>query len=100
MCIESPKKYNRRVLKALQSLQEDEESLIILGKGRNGKEQSVIMVERGKYMGFGFMARRASIKTIDDVRSFVKSGIETPTVRNLINSAVQNPKGAKVLFFE
>ena len=55
-----------------------------------------MLVDKGKYFGFGFVDRKAPINGFEAARNFVKPGVETPTVQNLINSYMLNPRGAEV----
>jgi DNA polymerase-3 subunit epsilon len=92
------KKYNKRVYKAIESFNGFGESVAIIGKGRKAREQSVVLVEQGKYLGFGFIDSEVSIGDIEEAKSFVRKGVETATVQNLINSYLQNPRGFEVVW--
>lgn len=99
MCIESVKKYNRRVLKSIASFRDEGETVAIIGKGRSADEQSLVLVEKGNYVGFGFFDREASISDFESAKNYVKRSVETRTVQNLINSYITNPRGAEVVVF-
>jgi DNA polymerase III subunit epsilon len=99
MEVEPVKKYNRRVLKAIRSFKGDGDSVVILGKGRTTTERSLVLVENGNYLGFGFVERETTVTNLDAARHYVKKGIETPTIQNLINSFLINPRGAEVIQF-
>lgn len=98
MCIESVKKYNKRAVKAIHSFAGGS-SVAIIGKGRSVDEQSLVLVEKGSYLGFGFFDNQVSISDLDSARIHVRKSIETPTVQNLINSYLTNPRGAEVITF-
>jgi len=99
MCIESVKTYNKRVTKAISSFRDEGETVAIIGKGRNREEQSLVLVEKGAYVGFGFFDRESSISNFESARNYVKPSVETRTVQNLINSYITNPRGAEVVVF-
>ena len=99
MGIESVKKYNKRVLKAIESFRANGETVAIVGKGRNAGEQSIVLVEKGNYLGFGFFGQDASIADFETARTYIRPGVETPTVQNLINSYLTNPRGAELIVF-
>ncbi len=96
---ESVKKYNKRIVKAIQSFQEPGYSLAIIGKGRNTLETSIVLVEKGNYLGYGFVSHDMCVSSFDEARQFVRTGLETPTVQNLINAWVVNPRGSEIIFF-
>ncbi|MBX2968797.1 MAG: GIY-YIG nuclease family protein [Cyclobacteriaceae bacterium] len=98
MGVEKVKKYNKRVYKAIESFNGLGESVAIIGKGRKPREHSLVLVERGKYVGFGFVDRDISIRDMDEARNYVRNGVETATVQNLINSYLQNPRGFEVVW--
>src|SRR5690606_9172350 len=97
MGLESHTPYNRRVQKALASFHDKGSSVAIVGKGRDAHEQSLVLVEEGTYFGFGFVGRDVAISDIASARTCVNRGTETPTVQNLINSYLMNPRGAEVI---
>jgi DNA polymerase-3 subunit epsilon len=99
MGIESVKKYNKRAIKAIASFKGVGETVAILGKGRNTDERGMVLVEKGVYVGFGFVEKDTAVGDFETARRYVKAGIQTPTVQNLINSILINPRGAEVIQF-
>jgi DNA polymerase-3 subunit epsilon len=99
MGIESVKHYNERVEQSIRAFKDDGETVAIIGKGRKLGEQSLVLVERGSYVGFGFFDREASISDFESARNYIKPSIETRTVQNLINSYITNPRGSEVVVF-
>jgi DNA polymerase-3 subunit epsilon len=99
MGVESYKEYNERVMKAIESFKEEGETVAIIGKGRNIEEQSLVLVEKGAYWGFGFFDKQNSISDFEYAKTFVKRSVETPTVQSLINGYVTNPRGSEIVVF-
>jgi DNA polymerase III subunit epsilon len=99
MCIETVKKYNRKIEKTIASFSGQGSSVAIIGKGRRTDEQSLVLVERGNYLGFGYFDSNVSISDLDSARTYIRTSVETPTVQNLINSYITNPRGAEVITF-
>lgn len=99
MGVESPRKYNRRVEAAIGSFHDKGSNIAIIGPGRHRDEQSLVLVEEGTYSGFGFFDRDISIADLESARNFVRRSVQTPTVQNLINSYLLNPRGAEVICF-
>jgi DNA polymerase-3 subunit epsilon len=100
MGIETVAKYNKRSSKAIESFKNKGESLAIIGKGRNTDERGMVLVENGNYLGFGFMEKDTVVTDFETARRYVKVGHETPTVQNLINSFLINPRGSEVIQFD
>lgn len=99
MGVETVKKYNSRIENAIRSFHGSGNSVAIIGKGRNLDEQSLVLVEEGNYFGFGFFDRAVSISDMESARAYVRKSAETPTVQNLINSYLTNPRGSEVITF-
>jgi DNA polymerase-3 subunit epsilon len=99
MCVEESVKYNKRANKAVDSFSAEGSSVAIIGKGRSAEEQSLVLVEKGNYFGFGFFDNQVSISNIESARTHVRKSVETPTVQNLINSYLTNPRGAELITF-
>lgn len=99
MGVETVKKYNLRIENAIRSFHGPGNSVAIIGKGRNLDEQSLVLVDGGNYFGFGFFDRAVSISDMESARAYVRKSAETPTVQNLINSYLLNPRGSEVITF-
>ncbi|NOS55117.1 MAG: GIY-YIG nuclease family protein [Cyclobacteriaceae bacterium] len=97
--VESVKKYNKRTQKAIDSFFEAGESVAIIGSGRMSGEKSLVLIENGNYIGFGFVPKEESINSIDLARNFIKPSKDNRVVQNLVNSYLQNPRGADVVVF-
>lgn len=99
MGVESVRDYNARVEQAIRAFKDEGETVAIIGKGRRLGEQSLVLVEKGSYVGFGFFDREASISDFESARNYIKPSVETKTVQNLINSYISNPRGSEVVVF-
>ena len=97
--VESVKKYNKRAQKAVDSFFEAGESVAIIGQGRKVEEKSLVLIENGNYVGFGFLPKDEAVGTLESARNFVKPSKENRVVQNLVNSYLLNPRGAEVVVF-
>lgn len=97
--VETVKRYNKRIHKAIDTFKSTGSSAAIIGKGRNIDEQSLVLVDKGTYCGFGYFSKDISIADFESARTYVRSSTETPTVQNLVNSYLTNPRGAEVVLF-
>ena len=100
MGVESADIYNQKVERAIESFKAKGDSLAIVGRGRNIEEQSLVLVEKGTYVGYGFFDKQASFSDFESAKTFVKRSVETPTVQSLINGYVTNPKGGEIIVFD
>lgn len=99
MGVESVKKYNKRAQAALESFTDQGESLAILGRGRKNNERSLVLIENGVYLGFGFVDKNETVATLDEAKNYIKISKENRIVQNLVNSYLVNPRGAEVISF-
>jgi DNA polymerase III subunit epsilon len=95
--VETVKKYNKRTQKAIDSFFEAGESVAIVGQGRRAEEKSVVLIENGNYIGFGFAPKEETVGSIDSIRTFIKPSKDNRVVQNLVNSYLLNPRGAQVV---
>jgi len=97
--VEPSEKYNKRAQKAIDSFFEAGESVAIIGQGRKLEEKSLVLIENGNYVGFGFIPRDETIGSLDSAKNFIKPNKDNRVVQNLVNSYLLNPRGAEVVAF-
>jgi DNA polymerase III subunit epsilon len=97
--VEKVKKYNRRAQKAIDSFFEAGQTVALVGKGRRPEEKSVVLVENGNYLGFGFFDETESISNLESARNFIKPSKDNRVVQNIVNSYLTNPRGVELLLF-
>jgi DNA polymerase-3 subunit epsilon len=99
MGVESVKKYNKKAQKAIDSFFEAGHSVAIIGIGRDDGEHSLVVVENGNYLGFGFFDKEESIPDLETAKQFIRLSKDNRVVQNVINSYLLNPRDAKVIPF-
>jgi DNA polymerase-3 subunit epsilon len=97
--VETPRKYNRKVQKSIDSFFEKGNSVAIIGQGRKMEEKSLVLIENGSYLGFGFFGKDERIGDFESARNYIKPSKDNRVVQNLINSYLLNPRGAEVVVF-
>jgi len=97
--VEKARKYNSRTQKAIDSFFAAGQTVAIIGTGRKSKEKSVVLVENGNYLGFGFFDEAESISNLESARNFIKPSKDNRVVQNIVNSYLTNPKGVDLVLF-
>lgn len=97
--VETVKKYNKRAQQVVDSFRAQGDSLAIIGRGRNTNENSVVLLDNGNYLGFGFFDKQEKISDFESARNFIKPAKENRTAQNLINSFLVNPRGGEIVVF-
>ena len=80
---EKPSVYNRRVQKAIASLQ-TQPSFAIIEKGLNPGEQSCILVLQGRFYGMGYLPAGVSITEPESLKDLLTQYKENSYILNLI----------------
>jgi DNA polymerase-3 subunit epsilon len=95
--LEAKEDYNERAKKALQSVAYDHENMIILDAGRTPDERSVVVVERGKYLGFGYTSTQ--MREIQWLRASVKPARDNRDVHTIIKGYLtRNPVEEVIIY--
>lgn len=93
---EKPEIYNARVQQAIESFDLKERSFLIVDKGREKHEKSVIWVENGIYLGFGYVNIEEGAE-LEDLKNAVVSQEDNQEVRQLIKTYLRNHKVEKII---
>ena len=92
--------YNQRITDAINSISENNESLAVVGRGRSASERSIVLVEKGKFLGFGYMDKSVAISSLEEAKPFIKPMKENRIAQNIINSFLLSTREGEVLVFE
>jgi DNA polymerase-3 subunit epsilon len=97
--VETVKKYNKKVQQAIDSFFESGNSAAIIGQGREAEERSLVLMEKGNYLGFGFYNQQEKISDFESAKNFIRLSKDNRVVQHLVNSYLMNPKGVEVVEF-
>lgn len=96
---ESPAIYNNRVTKALGTFYYDNKNFLIIDKGRSQSERSIIQVENGKYIGFGYLDTEESYVHIDSLLGCIKVYEDNRDIHQIIRAYLNNNGVEKIIKF-
>ena len=83
---ESASDYNLRVNESLENYHFDQQNLFIIEQGREEGEKSVVKIEHGKYIGFGFVDERLFNGNLTWLHECIQHQSDNREVRQIINS--------------
>lgn len=83
---ESSTLYNIRHDEALNSFSSMDESFVIVTKGRSRGERSYVLIERGKYIGFGFCPSKSDFTDITFLKLNINLCHDNSDVQGIIKS--------------
>ncbi|MGI4873839.1 MAG: exonuclease domain-containing protein [Janthinobacterium lividum] len=97
---EPPESYNERVDAAIDSITYEHESFVVIGPGRRAEEKSLVVIENGRYVGFGYVDETFTARKLADFRQAVKPYADNKDVQQIIRQYVRTKrKGEQVKVF-
>ena len=96
---EGPESYNLRARNLMERVQYRQPNFMVLDRGREESELSVVLVENGKYMGYGFVEKEFAESPPEVLRACIQPYMDTKDVRQIINLYLRQEKPMKVLVF-
>jgi len=97
--LEAPDEYNARVDAAIESFSFEHENFVLIGKGREAGERSVVCIENGHYLGFGFIDESFSASNLQDFKDAVKFYHDNKDVQQIIRGYLRTKHKDKLLVF-
>ena len=97
---ESAEDYNERIEEAIDGLAIDfPDNFILLDQGRTIDEKAVVLVEDGRYQGFGFAGEEDINGTIEDLKETIRPYAHNPDVARIIRRFLYRKKDLQVIKF-
>lgn len=93
---EAAQDYNARVELALQKMEFANGNFVIIDKGRTKTERSVVWVEHGSYIGFGYLPFSAWKQRVEIWRDFIELQVEDKDDRSIISLHLRKNEDADV----
>ena len=90
--------YNAKVTMALNNFHFENQDFFVLDKGRKDDELSIIKVEKGKYVGFGYCEKQNVDNSIDFLHDCITSYKDNKEVRQIIKSFIKKHKSRIIKF--
>jgi len=98
-CIEKEpvEEYNARVTEFLQKNSYDNQHMLIIDKGRDIDERSVILIENGQYKGYGFYNLNYQIDNAEILKSIINPRENNRDVHHIIHNYLKKNKVLKTV---
>jgi len=94
---ESPEEYNKRVSVFLNDNSYENKHMLIIDRGRDVDERSVILIENGQYMGFGFYQLNFQINNPDVLKSIITPMENNRDAQHIIQGYLRKNKVLKTV---
>ena len=96
---ESPNDYNQRAQAMLNELSYDWQNFFIIDTGHNDDEKSVVKVENGKYMGFGYINTESVGNDIESLSDAIKAYPDNRDVQQIIRTYLKQHSVEMLIHF-
>lgn len=91
--------YNEKCKKALKEIQGLEKTFAIKGASDSDNKMSVVLMEKGRYKGFGEVSLNLDLSKIENCKKHINSGYDDQDMQNLVHSYLRNSKKNDVIYF-
>lgn len=89
--------YNARVTKAFEKFTFKDENLIIVDKGRSESEKSVVLVNKGQYLGYGYIEESEIIEDADQLYNYIVEKRDNKDTRQIIRNYLKKNQVEKLI---
>jgi DNA polymerase III subunit epsilon len=96
---EMPGDYNKRVIQLVRKWRFENQNFFIVGQGRTVDENSVVAVEDGKYVGFGYVDNDFKIANPEQLKLFIKNFPDNRDVQRIIRRHLDAHHSDKIINF-
>jgi len=94
---EKPIRYNKRVEEAISYLTENLPTFAVVDDGNVPEEKSVILMERGRFYGMGYIPLENEIHDLETVKGFLTRYPENDYIRSLIHTYLEKKPEKKLV---
>jgi len=94
---EKPEEYNKRVEQLIDKLSFEHKNFVIVDKGRNATENSVVLIEDGEYKGFGFTDLARQITNVEILKSLITPMESNREVKSIIQRYLSKKKTYRII---
>jgi DNA polymerase-3 subunit epsilon len=91
--------YNLRVDAALAEFHHKWSDMVIIDRGRNEDEVSVVLIENNVFAGFGWMSAENIIQDVTQIKDCIKPYSDNRDVQQIIKSYLNTGKALKIIRF-
>jgi DNA polymerase-3 subunit epsilon len=75
------------------------QNFFILDEGRNRNEKAVIAIEKGRYIGFGYMDNEFAAAAPDQLKFFIRNYDDNRDVQRIIQRHLQKAPAERIITY-
>lgn len=96
---EPVKTYNERAEKLIRTFSLDTGNMLIIDRGRREDERSVVRIEKGMYLGYGYISTGEGYLGIDQMLECIQPALDNRDVRHILSSWLRKNRVEKILYY-
>ena len=96
---EEPEQYNKRVKLAIDSLEYKNPNFMIIDSGRTTSEKSIVQIEKGEYVGFGYFEPEYVSLNPETLKDFIKFKKDNTDIKRIIRNYLINSDSKNVVVY-
>jgi DNA polymerase-3 subunit epsilon len=90
--------YNKRAKEIIDSIVFKNEHFALIDHGKTPEERSIILVENGHYVGYGYIARTDTFSSLEECRALVNKATFYPDADDLIRGFLKTNRLKTIVF--
>jgi len=91
--------YNLRVNSGISSFKYRSPDFFIIDQGRSQNEHAVVKIEKGRYIGFGFLSEDSGYIDLESLHDCIKPYQDNRDIQYIIRGSINRRKGLKIIDF-
>lgn len=96
---ETVEEYNKKALEVIEKYSFKHKNFFILGPGRHDQEQSVVGIENGRYIGFGYLDKSLSYNSPVDLLDCLTHYNDNRDARQIIRTYFPKVPSSRIILF-
>lgn len=90
--------YNKRAREILEDYIFKDPDFVLIDKGRDHNERSLILIENGHFAGYGYIGESDTFSTLEDVKSYIGKVNYYPDADDLVRGWLKKNNLKKIVF--
>ncbi len=91
--------YNKRAEALLDSLKLDRGNVLIIDRGREPEDRSLVRIEKGMYLGYGYISVNHAYLRIEEMLESIRPSLDNRDVRQILKNWLRNNQVEKMLYY-
>jgi DNA polymerase III subunit epsilon len=94
---EDAETYNLRARKIVAEFESEIKNYVLVGEGRHQEEQSLVLIENGRYAGYGYVDKGDPVNSPAELKNFVKRTPYYPDADQLVRSYLKKDNSFRMI---